>query len=81
MAVMLNKDILSGKWKQIRGKVRQQWGKLTDNQLDQIGGNYEQLVGVIQENYGYTREMAEQEVNDFMRKLNSTVEKQRNTTR
>ncbi len=61
MNTTVNRDVLMGKWKQLRGKARQQWGKLTDNQLDQIGGDYERLVGVLQENYGYTREKAMQE--------------------
>jgi uncharacterized protein YjbJ (UPF0337 family) len=61
MNTTVNRDVLMGKWKQIRGKVRQQWGKLTDNQIDQIGGDYERLVGVLQENYGYTRDKAMQE--------------------
>ncbi len=61
MNTTLNRDILMGKWKQMRGKVRQQWGKLTDEQINQIGGDYERLVGVLQENYGYARENAMQE--------------------
>jgi uncharacterized protein YjbJ (UPF0337 family) len=61
MNTAVNRDILMGKWKQVRGKVRQQWGKLTDNQVDQINGDYERLVGILQENYGYTRDKAMQE--------------------
>jgi uncharacterized protein YjbJ (UPF0337 family) len=57
----VNRDVLMGKWKQFRGKMREQWGKLTDNQVDQIAGDYERLVGVLQENYGYTRDKAMQE--------------------
>ena len=61
MNTTVNRDVLMGKWKQLRGKAREQWGKLTDNQLDQVGGDYERLLGVLQENYGYTREKAMQE--------------------
>ncbi len=66
MTVAINKDILQGKWKQARGKVKQQWGRLTDNELDQIGGYYDELAGLIQERYGYSREKAQQEVDAFI---------------
>ena len=41
-----NRDVLMGKWKQFRGRVREEWGKLTDNQIDQINGDYDRLIGV-----------------------------------
>lgn len=59
----MNQDVFEGKWKQMRGQTRVWWGKLTDNDLDQVGGKFEKLVGVVQEKYGYTREKAEEEVN------------------
>ena len=65
----MNTDILEGKWKQLRGKVREQWGELTDDELDQIAGRGEQLIGKIQEKYGYSREEAEQRVNQFLENL------------
>jgi uncharacterized protein YjbJ (UPF0337 family) len=58
----MNQDILSGKWKQMRGELKTWWGKLTDDDFDRIGGQKDKLVGLIQERYGYTREQAEQEV-------------------
>ena len=61
-----SRDILMGKWKQMRGTIRKQWGKLTDNQVDQIGGNYDRLVGALQENYGYTREKAMEEADRWI---------------
>ena len=70
MNVTLNKDILQGKWKQMRGKVKKQWGKLTDDQLNQIDGTYDQLAGLIQENYGYTVEKARQELDSFLQRQN-----------
>jgi uncharacterized protein YjbJ (UPF0337 family) len=70
MNVTFNKDILVGKWKQLRGQVKQQWGKLTDDQLDRISGRYEELTGLIQERYGYARDKAEMEVNAFLQKIN-----------
>jgi uncharacterized protein YjbJ (UPF0337 family) len=62
----MNLDILKGKWQQLKGEVRNQWGKLTDDDVDQIQGNTEKLVGKVQERYGYGRERAEQEVNQWM---------------
>ena len=62
----MNKDILEGKWKQLRGQVKETWGDLTDDELDQIAGRYDQLVGKLQEIYGYNRQGAEAEVDDFL---------------
>jgi uncharacterized protein YjbJ (UPF0337 family) len=62
----MNEDILKGKWKQFRGSVKQRWGELTDDELDQIDGRRDQLVGKLQEKYGYSRDRAEQELNRFM---------------
>lgn len=69
MNAIMNHDVMIGKWKQVRGKVKQWWGKLTDNDLDLIGGRYEELVGLIQERYGHTRDQAEKEVTKFMEQL------------
>ncbi len=57
----MNNDVFEGKWKQIRGKAKVWWGKLTDDDLDKVEGNYEKLIGLLQEKYGYTREEAEEE--------------------
>ncbi len=65
-----NRDVLMGKWKQMRGRVREQWGKLTDSQIDQIAGNYDRLVGTLQENYGYTREKAMEEADRWIDNMN-----------
>jgi uncharacterized protein YjbJ (UPF0337 family) len=62
----MNSDILKGKWNQIKGNIKQQWGDLTDNDVARIEGNYDEFVGVLQERYGYTRERAEREVNDYL---------------
>lgn len=58
----MNRDVLAGKWKQLKGEVRNRWGRLTDDELDQVGGNAEKLVGLIQERYGVAREEAEREL-------------------
>jgi uncharacterized protein YjbJ (UPF0337 family) len=62
----MNRDILKGKWLQIRGDIRKQWGKLTDDEMDQINGQYDKLVGAVQEKYGYSRDKAEKEIDRFM---------------
>lgn len=62
----MNKDILEGNWKQLRGRVKEMWGRLTDDELDQVEGRFDRLVGVLQERYGYTRQEAEDSVNDFL---------------
>lgn len=58
----MNSHTLKGKWKQLRGEVKKKWGKLTDDDLDVIGGRYEKLVGRIQERYGLTKEKAREKV-------------------
>jgi len=64
----MNKDILEGKWKQIRGDVRETWGELTDDELDQIAGKRDKLAGTLQEKYGWSRDEAERQIDDFLRK-------------
>lgn len=61
----MNEDVLKGKWKQLKGEVKQQWGRLTDDDLSRIEGNRDELVGRIQERYGYSREEAEREVEEY----------------
>jgi uncharacterized protein YjbJ (UPF0337 family) len=70
----MNSDILQGKWKQVRGKSREWWGKLTDDDLDKINGNRDQLIGKLQERYGYTRERATEEVNRRMEEFDRVKE-------
>ena len=62
----LNKDIFEGKWKEMRGQVKEWWGKLTDDDLERVGGKADQLIGLLQQKYGYTREHAEQEFNRWL---------------
>jgi uncharacterized protein YjbJ (UPF0337 family) len=58
----MNKDIIEGKWKQMRGEAKAWWGKLTDDDLDRAAGKFEVLTGIIQEKYGYTRQQAADEI-------------------
>jgi uncharacterized protein YjbJ (UPF0337 family) len=62
----MNWDTIKGQWKQFSGKVKEKWGKLTDDDLTAINGRQDQLVGKLQERYGYTKEKAHQELNDFL---------------
>jgi len=61
----MNWDRIEGNWKQMKGKAKVQWGKLTDDQLDVIAGKREQLVGQVQENYGIAKDEAEKQVDRF----------------
>jgi len=62
----MNKDQLEGNWKQLKGRAREKWGKLTDDDLDEIRGRQEILVGKIQERYGQARAAATKEVDRWM---------------
>ena len=64
----MNNDRIEGNWKQLKGKVKEQWGKLTDDDLTQLEGDQEQLAGRIQERYGIAKEEAERQVRDFRTK-------------
>ena len=59
-------DILQGNWKQLKGWAKENWGELTDDELDQVEGRRERLAGKLQEKYGYTKQQAEDEINNFL---------------
>ena len=61
----MNKDILEGKWEQLKGKAKEKWGELTNDDWDVIAGKRDQLAGRIQERYGRTKEEAEKEVDEW----------------
>ncbi len=63
----MNSDRMEGNWKQLKGKVKEKWGKLTDDDLDVIDGRRDQLLGKIQERYGIARDEAERQLNEFDR--------------
>jgi len=62
---MINKDIIKGQWNQLKGEVKVKWGKLTDDDLEKIEGHFDKLVGKLQEKYGYSKEKAEREADQF----------------
>jgi uncharacterized protein YjbJ (UPF0337 family) len=61
----MNWDRIEGNWKQFKGHVKEKWGKLTDDEFDQMAGQRDKLVGKIQERYGITKDEAERQVNDW----------------
>jgi uncharacterized protein YjbJ (UPF0337 family) len=65
----MNHHEIAGRWKQLRGKVKERWGLLTDDDLDRIDGARDQLVGRIQEVYGKTEAQAEREAEEFFERL------------
>jgi uncharacterized protein YjbJ (UPF0337 family) len=62
----MDEDILRGQWKRLKGRVREQWGELTNDDIDRIQGNRQQLEGVLQERYGYAKDEARDEVDDWL---------------
>jgi uncharacterized protein YjbJ (UPF0337 family) len=66
----MNEDIIKGNWKEIKGKIRQQWGKLTDNDVTEMQGNYEELAGKLQSTYGYQKDQVKIEIDTFLTKNN-----------
>lgn len=63
----MNWDIIEGNWNQAKGKVKEQWGKLTDDDLGAISGKRDQLAGKLQERYGIAKDEVEKQLNDFER--------------
>jgi uncharacterized protein YjbJ (UPF0337 family) len=68
-------DILQGKWHELQGRVRQQWGKLTDDDFTRLSGKTEELAGVLQQRYGYGKAQAENEINNWLLKQDPTAKK------
>lgn len=61
----MNKDIFEGKWEEVKGKMKQAWGKLTDDDFKTIEGSHQEIYGKLQKHYGYTVDQAKQAVKDF----------------
>ena len=71
----MNKDILEGQWKQMRGNAKTWWGKLTDDDLDRAAGKYDVLAGLLQEKYGYTRQRADEEIDKRVKEFEASLKK------
>ena len=65
----MNWDRIEGDWKQISGKVKQQWGKLTDDDVTKLNGKREELEGALQARYGYTKDQVKKEIDDWSAKM------------
>lgn len=65
----MNKDQFQGAWKMLSGKVKEKWGKLTDDEITRINGRRETLIGLLQQKYGYAKERAEEELTRFETQL------------
>jgi uncharacterized protein YjbJ (UPF0337 family) len=65
----MNWEHVKADWSEVKGKVKTQWGKLTDDDLKVVGGKWDQLVGRLRERYGYQKDQAEREVDDFLKKV------------
>lgn len=76
----MNTDQLSGQWKQMKGAARQQWGKLTDNDLEVIAGKRDALVGKLQERYGMAKEEAQMKADEWLKSYKPAEEAHREHT-
>jgi uncharacterized protein YjbJ (UPF0337 family) len=77
----MNKDTLKGDWNLIKGKIKEKWGKLTEDDLTEINGKREQLLGKIQKKYGFAKERAEEELTEWEKSSRDKSEYEREHTR
>jgi uncharacterized protein YjbJ (UPF0337 family) len=77
----MNWDQIEGKWKQLAGKVKEKWAKLTDDDIQMIRGKRDQLIGKVQERYGIAKDEAERQVDDFSRSYRAGETTEDTTTR
>lgn len=61
----MNKEQFEGEWKELKGKIKEKWGKFTDDEIKQLNGKYDQFVGHLQKKYGYQKEKAEEEIRNW----------------
>ncbi|NKW78457.1 CsbD family protein [Rhodobacteraceae bacterium R_SAG7] len=69
----MNWDIIEGKWKQLKGEAQTQWGKLSEDEIDQAAGDRDKLAGLLQERYGLAREDAERQIDAFAERLKEKI--------
>lgn len=78
---MINEEILKGKWNEIKGEIRSQWGKLTDNDLEQVKGNSTSISGLIQQRYGAKKEEVEGKLDKIVARFSQKSEELKNDLR
>ena len=66
----MNWDVVQGKWKQLKGEARKQWGKITDSEWEELGGNKDKFLGKLQERYGWSKDEAEKRADEYFSNLN-----------
>ncbi|MFW2177893.1 MULTISPECIES: CsbD family protein [unclassified Moraxella] len=72
----MNSDRLQGKWEQLKGEAKQQWGELTDDDMTKLDGKTDSLIGALQERYGHAKEMIAKEVNEWLDKFDDEKKEQ-----
>ena len=70
----MNEDVMKGKWKQVRGDLKKWWGRLTDDDVQRIEGSRDKLSGLLQERYGYSRQAAEEQIAEFLEKVEAKLQ-------
>lgn len=73
----MNWEEIRGNWSELKGKLRTQWGKLTDQDIEYIGGARDRLIGALKQRYGYEKERALKEADDWIAKLETMISKER----
>lgn len=71
----MNWDQLEGKWRQVKGSAKQQWGKFTDDDIEYIAGHRESLIGKLQERYGWAKEEAQRKADEWMKSMTAKEQK------
>lgn len=69
----MNRDMFEGQWKNLKGQVKEQWGKLTDDDITRIEGKRDQLLGLIQQRYGYNKDQAEKELSAWEKRVEENM--------
>lgn len=65
----MNKEIFEGRWNQLKGKIKEKWGKFTDDEVLNIGGKWDQMIGTLEKKYGYTKDRAIEELKKWKEKF------------
>lgn len=75
---MMNEDVIKGKWTELKGEIKTQWGNMTDDELDKSNGNIVSIIGLIQQKYGAKKEEVQEQLNGLMARLTQKTEDVKN---